>query len=198
MLGQRLSYFAQVWKEAGADPALQNLIKDGHKIIFEDGPLPCTLPAKKFETKLPEQRMEVIRSEISNLLGKGAIRVVPREEAYANPGHYSKIFAVPKPVGKWRVVINLKPLNEFVAKETFRMETARDVRSLLKPGDFGAVVDLTDVYYTVKLHNSSRKYCCFIIDGIIYEYVALPMGLTCSARIFTRVALVIGGRLRKL
>ena len=99
-------------------------------------------------------------------------------------GHYSQIFAVPKPGGKWRVVINMKPLNEHVLKETFRMETSRDVRSLLKPGDFGAVIDLTDAYYTVKLHQDSRKYCRFIIDGVIYEYVALPMGLTCSARIF--------------
>ena len=32
---------------------------------------------------------------------------------------------------------------------------------------------------------------------MIYKYVALPMGLTCSARIFTRVALFIGARLRK-
>ena len=77
------------------------------------------------------------------------------------------------------------------------METSRDVRSLLKPGDFGAVVYLTDAYYTVKLHEDSRRYCRFIVDGTIYEYVALPMGLTCSARIFTRVALFIGSRLRK-
>ena len=76
------------------------------------------------------------------------------------------------------------------------METARDVRSLLKPGDFGAVVDLTDAYYTVKLHKDSMKYCRFIVDGVIYEYVALPMGLTCSARVFTRVALFMGSKLR--
>ena len=112
-------------------------------------------------------------------------------------GHYLQIFAVPKPGGKWRVVINMKPLNEHVAKETFRMETVKDVRSLLKPGDYGAVVDLTDAYYTVKLHKESRKYCRFIVDGQIYEYVALPMGLTCSARIFTRVALFMGSRLRR-
>ena len=78
------------------------------------------------------------------------------------------------------------------------METISDVRTLIKPGDYGAVVDLTDAYYTVKLHEDSRKYRCFIVDGIIYEYVALPMGLTCSTRIFTRVALFIGARLRKL
>ena len=152
--GQRLSHFAHVWKAAGADPALLSLIKDGHKIEFENGPPVCSLPHKDFETKLSDQRMEVIRGEISNLLGQGAIRVVSPEEATAVPGHYSKVFAVPKPGGKWRVVINLKPLNEFVAKETFRMETARDVRILLKPSYYGAIVDLTNANYTVKLRES--------------------------------------------
>ena len=77
------------------------------------------------------------------------------------------------------------------------METARDARTLLKPDDFGAVVDLTDAYYTVKLHVASRKFCRFIVDGVIYKYVALPMGLTCSACIFTQVALFVGSRVRK-
>merc|ERR1711954_159312 len=113
------------------------------------------------------------------------------------PDSEASVVTVPKPGGKWRVVINMKPLNEHIAKETFCMETSRDVRSLLSPGDFGAVIDLTDAYYTVKLHEDSCKYCRFIVDGIIYEYVALPMGLTCSARIFTRVALFIGSKLRK-
>ena len=137
--GQRLSFFAKTWKEAGADPALLSLVRDGHKIIFEDGPPPCTLPLSQYETKLPEPRMSVIRSEIKTLLEKGAIRKVSQQEAVATPGHYAQIFAVPKPGGKWRVVINLKPLNEHVLKETFRMETTKDVRSLLKPGEYGAV-----------------------------------------------------------
>ena len=135
--GQRLSLFAKVWHEARADPELLNLIRDGHRIIFEDGPPPCSLPSPDFETRLPEHRMSVIREEIGKLLQKGAIFKVSEEEATHTPGHYSKIFAVPKPGGKWRVVINLKPLNEFIEKETFHMETARDVWTLLKPLDFG-------------------------------------------------------------
>ena len=134
--GQRLAGFAEVWQKAGADPALLALVRDGHKIVFEDGPPPCTLPSPDFETKLPEVKMSVIRAEISALLEKGAIRRVSKEEATTTLGHYSQIFAVPKPGGKWRVVINLKPLNEFVAKETFQMETSCDIQSLLKPGDF--------------------------------------------------------------
>ena len=92
------------------------------------------------------------------------------------PGHYSQIFAVPKPGGKWRVVINMKPLNEHVAKETFRMETSRDVRSLLSPGDFGAVIDLTDAYYTFKLYGDSRKYCRFIVEGNYLRVCCSPDG----------------------
>ena len=60
--------------------------------------------------------MSVVRAEVRTLLDKGAVRVVSQEEALATPGHYSQVFAVPKPGGKWRVVINMKPLNEFVLK----------------------------------------------------------------------------------
>ena len=117
--GQRLASFAEVWQRAGADPALLALVRDGHKIAFEDGPPPCTLPSPDYETKLPDVKMNVIRSEISDLLEKGAIRKVSKEEATTTLGHYSQIFAVPKPGGKWRVVINLKPLNEFVRQRNF-------------------------------------------------------------------------------
>ena len=128
--GQRLSYFLDAWKRAGADPALLSLVKDGHRIIFEDGTPPCTLPLSRYETKLPEPKMSVVRAEVISLLEINAIRKLSHSEAVSTPGHYAQIFAVPKPGGKWRVVINLKPLNEHVLKETFRMETSKDVRSL--------------------------------------------------------------------
>ena len=39
----------------------------------------------------------------------------------------------------------------------------------------------------ISIHKSSRKYLRFIIDGIIYEFRALPMGYTSSPRVFTRL-----------
>ena len=95
--GQRLSFFADAWRKAGADPDLLNLVRDGHKIKFEDGPPPCTLPSDQYETRLPDTKMNVIRAEITSLLEKGAIRNVSYDEAVSTPGHYSQIFAVPKP-----------------------------------------------------------------------------------------------------
>ena len=35
--GQRLSLFAEAWRQAGADPSLLSLVRDGHRIIFDDG-----------------------------------------------------------------------------------------------------------------------------------------------------------------
>ena len=55
--------YSNVWKEAGADPVILSLIRDGHKIVFDDGPPPCSSTSDKFETKVPEAKMSVIREE---------------------------------------------------------------------------------------------------------------------------------------
>ena len=38
------------------------------------------------------------------------------------------------------------------------------------------------------IHKNSKKYLRFIIDGIIYEFMALPMCYTSSPQVFTRLA----------
>ena len=42
-----------------------------------------------------------------------------------------------------------------------------------------------------------RKYTCFMLDGDVYEYLGLPMGLTCRPRIFTKVSKAVADVLRK-
>ena len=63
--------YSNVWKEAGADPVILSLIRDGHKIVFDDGPPPCSSTSDKFETKVPEAKMSVIREEIETPSLKG-------------------------------------------------------------------------------------------------------------------------------
>ena len=126
------------------------------------------------------------------------MRVVPYDEAVKKKGFYSKLFCIPKPSSeKWRTIINLKPFNKYVKKSAFKMETVKDVRDLLQPQMYGAVVDLSDAYYHVKLHRTSWKYTRCMLDGVIYEYVALPMGLMCSPRLFTRVTKFFVEKVRK-
>ena len=195
--GERLVQFAEEWKSSGADPDLFDLVQKGHKIKFKNDAPPLSLPLPEFETKLPPEQTCIVRKEIIDLVNKGALRRISYSQAVRNKGFYSKVFAVPKPNGKWRTIINLKPINKFVKKEKFKMDTTKDVRSVLEKGCYAGIVDLTDAYYTVSLHKDSRKYCRFIFEKKIYEFCALPMGLMCSPRVFTRVGRFLAGQLRK-
>ena len=106
-------------------------------------------------------------------VAKGAVRKLSNEEAKQKPGFYSKLFTVPKPNG------------------------LKDVRSSLKHNMYGCVIDISDAYYHVSIHRKSRKYTRFMLDGDVYEYLGLPMGLTCSPRIFTKVSKAVADVLRK-
>ena len=142
--------------------------------------------------------MQVIKKEILDLFHKGAMRKVSDDEANRVLGFYSKLFVVPKPEkGKFRVIINMKPLNQFIDKKSFKMEGLKDVKYMLKPGCYDAVIDLSDAYYHIKLHEKSRKYTRFIFMGQVMEYTSLPMGLTDSPRIFTRITKFVQSFLRK-
>ena len=159
-----LSSFAASWEQLRASPEIIKLVKYGHEIKFDIKPC-LTRPKFEYATILSPDKMDVVRNEISSLLSKNAIKIVPEHIANKKLGVYSKLFCVPKPgVNNWRPVINLKPLNKFIKKENFKMETLKDVRATLKPGDFGATVDLTDAYFHVKIHKKSRRYLRFIFE----------------------------------
>ena len=193
--GERLSQFSNVWKDFKASPEVVKLLKFGHKIKFETQPR-LSLPQASHETKLSSVAMKVIKKEILDLFNKGAMRIVSDDEVNRVLG--SKLFVVPKPEkGKFRVIINMKPLNQFIDKKSFKMEGLKDLKYMLKPGCYGAVIDLSDAYYHIKLHEKSRKYTRFIFMGQVMEYTSLPMGLTDSPHIFTRVTKFVQSFLRK-
>ena len=87
------------------------------------------------------------------MLQKGAIQEVTK----VSPSYVSNIFIVPKKDGGNRPIINLKPLNsQFLSPPHFKMDTVKDVASLLLPGDYGASVDLKDAYFHVPIHPISE------------------------------------------
>ena len=89
--------------------------------------------------------------------------------------------------GEHRPVINLKALNQFLPKETFKMESLNTVRSLLRPGDFMMKMDLKDAYYVVPIYPHHRKYLRFQFERVTYEFQCLPFGLASAPRAFTKL-----------
>ena len=157
--GERLAGFANVWQEMRATPEMVNMIRTGYRLEFLKAVRPkLSRPTRMKETKLPKDQMKIAITEVAELVKKGVLREVPKEETNRKPGFYSKMFCVAKESGGMRPVINLKPLNKLMVKTSFKMETLKKVRSALRPGMYGTTLDLSDAYYHIKIHKSSRKY----------------------------------------
>ena len=111
-------------------------------------------------------------------------------------GFYSRIFLVPKKDGGFRPVFDLKSLNQHVCKEKFKMTTPRVVSNALHKGDWAVSIDLKDAYFHVPIHKKSRHLLRFAVaenDVLrVFEFRALPFGLTSAPRVFTKVILPLG------
>ena len=120
---------------------------------------------------------------MSDLLFKKAI-----SESKSESGEFiSNIFVVEKKNGKFRPVINLRGLNEFIQYHHFKMETLETVLSAVKRNSFFVSIDLKDAYLSVPIFESDRKYLKFIWNGRLYQCNALIFGLASAPRVFTKI-----------
>ena len=142
---------------------------------------------------LPEPLSQQLEEEVASLLSKGAVEEIIPE----SPGYYSRIFLVPKKNGKLMLIIDLSVLNHFVHTQTFKMETQRKLKDTVQLNDWAFSLDLTDAYLHIPIHHWSRKYLRFILRGRMYQFKALPIGLSTSPFVFTRLMTVIATFLRR-
>ena len=74
-----------------------------------------------------------------------------------SPGFYRRLFIVPKSTGGWRPVLGLSPLNAFLRKIPFRMETPVSVREAVREGDWATSINLSDAYFLILMHQIDRR-----------------------------------------
>ena len=100
-------------------------------------------------------------------------------------GYYSRLFLVPKPMKRWRTVIDLSMLNHHLHVPTFKMETAESIRKTIRKGEWVTSIDLTDAYFPI--HPQSQKYLRFQTEKGIFQFRALPFGVATAPLEFTRI-----------
>ena len=99
----------------------------------------------------------------------------------------STVCLVPKKTGDFRLVINLKPLNQFVQKIHFKVANNRLALNCISPGDFILSIDLKDAYFSVPIFQPHRKYLRFLWNFKRYEFTCLPFGYSLAPRVFTKI-----------
>ena len=190
-VGGRLTHFVEKWKSITTDQWLIDLVAEGYKLEFNK--IPKFQGVK--ETHVTSTNLELISLEVKELLAKGCIEHVPVNQIM--DGFYSTFFLVKKKTGDMRPVINLRPLNKYLRKQHFKMDTLKTVLNLVQLEDWAVTLDLKDAYLHIPIFKNHKKYLRFCIQGKCYQFRSLPFGPTVAPRIFTKVVTAVAAYLRQ-
>ena len=110
----------------------------GVKLEFREKTVYKHAPCQIFNGK----ETALVRDEVAKLLDKGVIVGSSHEPDEL----ISNIFLRKKKDGTYRMILNLKQLNEFIVYRHFKMDSLQAATELMKPGCFMASIDLKDAY----------------------------------------------------
>lgn len=139
----------------------------------------------KFELnneKYSIQQYDFLDAEINNLLLLGRI-----EKAQDKPHCISPIKCVPKKNKTFRLICDLRHVNNYCVPPKFKYEDIDSVIQCVKPKDYMITTDLKDGFHHVPVHSDHRKYLGFKYRNCYYQWTVLPFGHNCSPYIFTKI-----------
>ena len=189
-VGGRLRLFYNNWCKITSDPFILRAIK-GYQIEINQSDLSFHKPLVKFRRKSSE--VEDISAEIQKFHEKEVIEPCKREAG----DFLSNIFTRPKKNGGIRLILDLSEFNLFLPYNHFKMDNIHTATQLIAPNSFLASVDLRDAYYSVAIHENSRKFLKFEWQGQFWQFKVLPNGLSTAPRLFTKILKPVLSNLRK-
>lgn len=115
-----------------------------------------------FQIKFNQKQTEIIDQGVLELLNKRAIS----KSKFKTNQFISNIFIfiVEKKNGKFRPVIDLMKLNEFISYHHLKMETLDVVLSSIKRYSYFVSIDLKDAYLSVPIDMKDKKYLKFSVS----------------------------------
>ena len=191
-VGARLLNFVEAWSVITQDSWALSILWKGYRIPFAREP-PLSLSPILFP--VAQQHLNHLREEVQILLEKRAVEIV---RDTTSPGFYSRIFLVKKKTGRFRLIIDLSSLNKMMKVDHFQMETVASIRRAIPPGAWAVSIDLMDAYLHIPIHPASRKYLRFSLEGTIYQFRALPFGISTAPFVFTNLIEIVAGHIRSL
>jgi len=96
------------------------------------------------------------------------------------PWVVSPLFTVPKASGGFRVVIDLRRLNEFLSTPKFRNESVAGIARVAARFTHATTVDIHAAFHHVPVYPGHRKFLGFQLDGEFYVWNVFPFGCQTS------------------
>lgn len=114
------------------------------------------------------ERLE-IRKITNDLLQRGIIKV-------STSPYCSRIILVRKKNGRFRLCVDLRPLNDKIIKQRYPFPLIEDCLARLGDKSVFTSLDLKDGFHLIKIHPDFTRYFSFATPDGQFEYVRLPFG----------------------
>jgi transposase InsO family protein len=157
----------------------------GHSAIFEqDIALTTNRVIRIPQFPLGQEQHGPIAEWVEQMLQFGIIR--PSRSPYNSP-----CMMVRKPKGGWRMVIDFREINKFLAHDPYPLpDINRTLQGLGKNGsllNFISSLDLLWGFYHIEIQEPDRQKTAFTVPQGRFEYERLPMGMKTSPAAFQRL-----------
>ena len=182
-VGGRLQSFWEIWAHKGANPKVVSTLKEGYVLPFKVRP-PLVRDPLIVSGYANPIRDSHLQAAVQALIEKKAVERVRVQTSLA---FFNRLFIVPKPNHKWRPILDLSTLNQFLRVKTFKMETPETIRTSLQQEEWVTSLDFSDAYFHIPIHYTSRKFLRFHFQNQSYQFRALPFGLSTAPMEFTGV-----------
>lgn len=120
-----------------------------------------------------------------------------KETTHREGEFISTISIRPKKDGTYRLILNLKNLNDHVEYHHFKVDTLQSAMRLMKQNCYMGSVDLRDAYYSVPIDEEYQKFLRFTWRGQLFQFTCLPNGLSCAPRLYTKILKPVYPTIRK-
>ena len=97
---------------------------------------------------------------------------------------------------EWKVTTSNRSFAATSVHKQTSFQNGDSVRQSIRANDWAVSIDLTDAYLHIPIHPISRKYLCFVFEHQVFQFTALPFGMSLSPYIFMQLMNVVAAHLR--
>ncbi|GBL90462.1 Retrovirus-related Pol polyprotein from transposon 297 [Araneus ventricosus] len=145
------------------------------------------IPTRQRPYRVPYALKPEMRRQINILLEAGIIQ--PSNNPYAAP-----VLLVRKPDGNYRLVSDLRKLNEKTIPDNFPLPNLTEMVDMLSGAKFFTSMNLTSGFHQMKMHPDHAFLTGIATKFDVFEFKRLPFGLRNASASFKRLmSLVLAG-----
>lgn len=185
----RLRARLDFWRWLGAGGTVMNWLTLGFVFWFSSPP-PFLRKDNQPSCFDPPAQFDFVSHSVRELKARQVIKVWDFE-AWGAPHVISPLKVVDKKGGKFRLILDLSSLNDYVLAPKFKYELIDLVPNVFDLGDFLFSWDLRDGYWHIENASETFTYMCFEWLGVVYYFAVLPFGASPACWVFTKVMKVL-------